>query len=156
MASDTVGDDLRIVQLDARDLRWPTSMGGHGSDAMHTDPDYSCVYVTLTTERGVSGHGLTFTLGRGNEIVLMAVKTMASLVRDRNAGEIFRQFGAFWRELTSESQLRWVSAFKVRSLYMNIKFFFKTHIVGTGKGSDAFGGGGHHKRFVGLVGATGG
>ena len=37
------------------------------SDFQH-DPDYSCVYVTLTTDNDVKGYGLTFTVGRGNEV----------------------------------------------------------------------------------------
>lgn len=79
------------------------------SKSQHTDPDYSCVYVTINTERGVYGNGLTFTLGRGTDIVAMTVKALSYLVKGRNAGEIFLAFGQFWRELTSESQLRWVN-----------------------------------------------
>lgn len=104
------GPDLRIRHIQARDVRWPTSASNSGSDAMHADPDYSCVYVAVHTDRGVTGYGLTFTLGRGTNIVLLAVNTLADLVRNRNAGDIFRKFGEFWRMLTSESQLRWVSA----------------------------------------------
>lgn len=106
--SNIKGDDLVITSITAKDMRWPTSLGGHGSDAMHTDPDYSCVYVTITTERGVYGNGMTFTLGRGTDIVAMTVKALSYLVKGRNAGDIFLSFGTFWRELTSESQLRWI------------------------------------------------
>ncbi|XP_059614230.1 mitochondrial enolase superfamily member 1-like [Phlebotomus argentipes] len=102
------GEDLRIVSVDVKDIRFPTSLGAHGSDAMHTDPDYSCVYVTLTTERGVSGNGLTFTLGRGTDVVKLSVLSMKHLLEGRNAGEIFGDFSALWRSLTSESQLRWI------------------------------------------------
>lgn len=103
------GTDLRIRTIQARDIRWPTSASSDGSDAMHVDPDYSCVYVTVLTDRGVTGHGLTFTIGRGTDVVLLAVETLADLLRNRNAGDIFKNFGDVWRELTSESQLRWVS-----------------------------------------------
>ena len=36
----------------------------------HKSPDYSAVYIVFKTDRetGVEGHGLTFTLGRGNEL----------------------------------------------------------------------------------------
>lgn len=36
----------------------------------HKSPDYSAVYIVFKTdgETGVEGHGLTFTLGRGNEL----------------------------------------------------------------------------------------
>lgn len=30
----------------------------------HTDPDYSCVYVTIHTAEGIRGYGMTFTLGK--------------------------------------------------------------------------------------------
>jgi len=106
--SNITGADLVITSITAKDMRWPTSLGAHGSDAMHTDPDYSCVYVTINTQRGVYGNGLTFTLGRGTDIVQQTVKALSYLVKGRNAGEIFLGFGKFWRELTSESQLRWI------------------------------------------------
>jgi len=106
--SNITGADLVITSITAKDMRWPTSLGAHGSDAMHTDPDYSCVYVTIYTERGTYGNGLTFTLGRGTDIVAMTVKALSYLVKGRNAGDIFLSFGKFWRELTSESQLRWI------------------------------------------------
>lgn len=78
--------------------------------AQHTDPDYSCAYVTVKTNGSTEGYGLTFTCGRGTEIVAMAVKALRSLVVGRKLrADIFARFGAFWRELTSESQLRWVS-----------------------------------------------
>ncbi|XP_055601593.1 mitochondrial enolase superfamily member 1-like [Uranotaenia lowii] len=98
----------RITTLDAKDIRWPTSLGSHGSDAMHTDPDYSCVYVTINTSDGLYGNGLTFTLGRGTDIVLLAVKAMKGMVENRTSHSIFGDFAKFWRELTSESQLRWI------------------------------------------------
>ncbi|XP_053688676.1 mitochondrial enolase superfamily member 1-like [Sabethes cyaneus] len=99
---------LNITTLDAKDIRWPTSLGAHGSDAMHTDPDYSCVYVTINTAEGTYGNGLTFTLGRGTDIVLLAVKAMKCHVENRTTASIYGNFASFWRDLTSESQLRWI------------------------------------------------
>ncbi|XP_078203970.1 mitochondrial enolase superfamily member 1 isoform X7 [Callithrix jacchus] len=60
----------RISRLSVRDVRFPTSLGGHGSDAMHTDPDYSAAYVVIETdaEDGLKGCGITFTLGKGTEV----------------------------------------------------------------------------------------
>lgn len=99
---------LNITSLEAKDIRWPTSLGAHGSDAMHTDPDYSCVYVTIHTAEGMQGYGLTFTLGRGTDIVLMAVNAMKRFVENRTTASIYQNFAKFWREITSESQLRWI------------------------------------------------
>lgn len=79
----------------------------------HTDPDYSCVYVTIKTNAPIEGYGLTFTCGRGNEIVQMGVRALSVLLVDRNLrNDIFSRFGQFWREITSETQIRWVSCQK--------------------------------------------
>lgn len=74
----------------------------------HKDPDYSCAYVILKTAKGTEGHGLTFTCGRGTEIVVAAIKSLSELVVGQTAIDIFKDFGGFWRSLTSETQLRWV------------------------------------------------
>uniref|UniRef100_A0A6Q2XF40 Mitochondrial enolase superfamily member 1 n=1 Tax=Esox lucius TaxID=8010 RepID=A0A6Q2XF40_ESOLU len=58
----------KIIKLTVRDIRFPTSLELHGSDAMHTDPDYSVAYVVIETDQGMRGYGLTFTVGRGTEI----------------------------------------------------------------------------------------
>ena len=51
-----------ITNISVRDIRFLTSDGLHGSDAIHKDPDYSCPYVTLETAvPGLTGPGLTFT-----------------------------------------------------------------------------------------------
>lgn len=97
-----------ITDVDVKDVRFPTSLLSDGSDAMHTDPDYSCAYVTLKTDKGVEGYGLTFTLGRGTEIVVQACKSMTYLLKGQKTADIFADFGSFWRKLTSESQLRWL------------------------------------------------
>lgn len=101
--------NLKIVDVIPQDIRFPTALKADGSDAMHKDPDYSCVYVTIkTSDPSLSGHGMTFTLGRGNDVVLKAVDSMSFLVKDRVVYEIYTNFGKFWRELTSETQLRWI------------------------------------------------
>jgi len=99
-----------ITRVEALDVRFPTSEGAHGSDAMHTDPDYSAAYVVLHTDRAdrLEGHGLTFTLGRGNELCVAAVDALAPLVAGLTLEEIRADMAAFWRRLTSDSQLRWV------------------------------------------------
>jgi len=99
-----------ITGVEALDIRFPTSLGKHGSDAMHTDPDYSAAYVILHTDRGdgLAGHGLTFTLGRGNELCVAGIRALAPLVVGLTLEEIRADMAGFWRSLTSDSQLRWV------------------------------------------------
>src|SRR5438093_9902664 len=71
-----------IIRLRVLDVRTPTSRSLAGSDAMHSDPDYSAAYVVLATDHrdGLEGHGLTFTIGRGTEICVTAVKALAPLI----------------------------------------------------------------------------
>jgi len=99
-----------ITGLSVRDIRTPTSRSRAGSDAMHTDPDYSAAYVVLTTDSrdGLEGHGLTFTIGRGTEVCVAAVNALKPLVAGRSLESIAADMGGFWRSLTGESQLRWI------------------------------------------------
>ncbi|MGN8117652.1 L-fuconate dehydratase [Labrys sp. 22185] len=98
-----------IVDIEVLDLRFPTSQQLDGSDAMNPDPDYSAAYVILKTDRpGLEGHGLTFTIGRGNEICCAAIKAMRHLVVGLSLEEVQADLGAFWRHVTSDSQLRWI------------------------------------------------
>ncbi|WP_240788662.1 L-fuconate dehydratase [Ramlibacter henchirensis] len=100
----------RITQLAVRDIRFPTSRSLDGSDAMNAAPDYSATYVTLHTDAkdGHVGHGLTFTIGRGNEICVAAVKSLEPFIVGRTLQEITADMGGFWRAITGDSQLRWL------------------------------------------------
>ena len=98
-----------ITSLRVLDVRFPTSQTLDGSDAMNPDPDYSAAYVILETDQpGLEGHGLTFTIGRGNEICCAAIKAMAHLVVGLTLEGIRADMGGFWRHITSDSQLRWI------------------------------------------------
>ncbi|WP_127143052.1 L-fuconate dehydratase [Pelagibacterium montanilacus] len=97
-----------ITDLEVLDLRFPTSQHLDGSDAMNPDPDYSAAYVILRTDTGEEGHGLTFTIGRGNEICCAAIEAMRHLVAGIDMAEVAADMGAFWRHVTSDSQLRWI------------------------------------------------
>ncbi|MEO8022339.1 L-fuconate dehydratase [Polaromonas sp.] len=91
------------------DVRFPTSSQLDGSDAMNQAPDYSAAYVILETDQpGLAGHGLTFTIGRGNEICCAAIRAMEHLVVGLDLAQVTRDMGQFWRHITSDSQLRWV------------------------------------------------
>jgi L-fuconate dehydratase len=99
---------VKLTRLDVFDLRAPTSRTLAGSDAVHGDPDYSVAYVVLESDAGIAGHGLSFTIGRGTEVVCAAVRALAHVVVGRELEEITADFGAFHRSLTNESQLRWL------------------------------------------------
>ena len=99
---------MKITSLDVIDLRFPTSLTHAGTDAVHTDPDYSAAYVILHTDAGLEGHGFTFTIGRGNEICADAIRAFEPLVAGRTLDDIMAAPAAFWRELAGDSQLRWL------------------------------------------------
>jgi L-fuconate dehydratase len=100
---------MRITQLIVKDIRFPTSQRLDGSDAMNPDPDYSAAYVVLKTdEAGLEGHGLTFTIGRGTEVVCAAIRALAPLVVGINLDWIREDGARFWRRVTGDSQLRWI------------------------------------------------
>lgn len=99
----------KIRSLRVEDVRFPTSKFLDGSDAMNPDPDYSAAYVVLETDTpGLEGHGLTFTIGRGNQICCAAIRAMEHLVIGLDLEWIAADMGRFWRHVTSDSQLRWI------------------------------------------------
>src|SRR3954447_7938470 len=99
-----------IVSLDVIDVRFPTSRSLDGSDAMNPDPDSSAAYVILRTDAddGLEGHGFTFTIGRGTEVVVAAVRALEPLVVGATVERLESDMGAFWRDLVGDSQLRWI------------------------------------------------
>ena len=100
---------LRITGMRVEDLRFPTSQQLDGSDAMNPDPDYSAAYVILEASRpGLEGHGLTFTIGRGNEVCCAAIEALRHLVVGLELDWIAADMGRFWRRITGDSQLRWI------------------------------------------------
>src|SRR5215467_15456584 len=77
---------------------------------MNNDPDYSAAYVVLQTDHpyGLEGHGLTFTIGRGNEVCVAAIRALAPLVIGHTLESFTSDMRAFWRHITGDSQLRWI------------------------------------------------
>ena len=99
----------KITALDAYDVRFPTSRQLAGSDAMNPDPDYSAAYLVLrTSDDDVQGHGLVFTIGRGNDVQTAAITALEYLVVGREVDGLVNDLGGFARALTSDSQLRWL------------------------------------------------
>jgi len=100
--------EIRITRVRVLDVRFPTSLGNIGSDAVNKDPDYSAAYCILETDTALEGHGLTFTLGRGNELCVAALKYLAQQAVGRSLDSITENFCAFSRLLTDDSQFRWL------------------------------------------------
>ena len=106
----TMTTTTTITDIVVRDIRFPTSRQQDGSDAMNPDPDYSAAYVILRTNHptALSGHGLAFTIGRGNEIVVAAIQALVPLLKGRTLESFTRDMAGFWRHITGDSQLRWI------------------------------------------------
>jgi L-fuconate dehydratase len=99
-----------ITEVEVKDIRFPTSRSLDGSDAMNPDPDYSAAYVILKTNHpdGLEGHGLTFTIGRGNELCVAAVRSLSHLIVGKTLESFTANMGDFYRMVSGDSQLRWL------------------------------------------------
>lgn len=104
----------RITSIEIDDVRFPTSLTADGSDAMNKDGDYSAAYVVLRTDgtaadgSPLAGYGLTFTTGRGNDIVAVAARQQAEQLVGRDVEEMVADMGGVYRFLTSDAQMRWL------------------------------------------------
>ncbi|KAI0174233.1 mandelate racemase/muconate lactonizing enzyme domain-containing protein [Pestalotiopsis sp. NC0098] len=100
--------DITITGWTTRDVRFPTSLDKTGSDAMNAAGDYSSAYCILQTDSEFSGHGMTFTIGRGNDIVCAAIEHVADRIKGRTLSSLVEDWGKTWRHLVNDSQLRWI------------------------------------------------
>jgi len=98
----------KIVRYETHDLRFPTSLTGDGTDAMNTDCDYSSAYVSIYTDDGQVGHGMTFTIGRGNDIVCRAIEELSKRLLNKDPEEFFVNMGKAWDYMCADPQLRWI------------------------------------------------
>ena len=97
----------RLTHATTHDIRFPTSRALDGSDAMNAAPDYSAAYVILHGSDGTTGHGMTFTIGRGNELCCAAIESLVALIAGRELDGLLGDLGAAWKLVTGDSQLRW-------------------------------------------------
>jgi len=100
--------DPTITRVEVLDLRFPTSRDSIGSDAVNKNPDYSAAYCILHTDGDLKGYGLTFTLGRGNELCVGAARYLAGFVEGRRLSALTDDLRIFSRQLTDDSQFRWL------------------------------------------------
>lgn len=99
-----------VIALETSDVRFPTSSSLDGSDAMNLDPDYSAAYVRVLTndDDGLEGHGFVFTIGRGNDVQVAGIRSLANHLVGRNTEDLLANMGATWRDFVWDSQLRWL------------------------------------------------
>lgn len=99
-------ESLPVSLLYSNAERKQTSLDKTGSDAMNAAGDYSSAYCILHTDSEHSGHGMTFTIGRGNEIVCQAISLLADRIKGKTLEDLVADWGKTWRYLVSDSQLR--------------------------------------------------
>ncbi|GAA4342146.1 L-fuconate dehydratase [Microbacterium rhizosphaerae] len=99
----------KITDVEVVDVRFPTSLSADGSDAMNKDADYSAAYVILRTDDpSLTGHGFTFTIGRGTDICVLAARHRAEPLLGADVDELLDDLGGTYRALKADSQLRWL------------------------------------------------
>ena len=99
----------KILRFTVEDVRFPTSKDLTGSDAIHTDPDYSATYVTAhTDDSNLKGYGIAFTIGKGNDIVAECIKYFFPTFENMNLEDIENDIGKLWYKCVDHSQLRWL------------------------------------------------
>src|SRR6056300_1589910 len=100
--------DCTITGIEIKDIRFPTSEHLDGSDAMNPDPDYSAAYCILRTSKGPEGHGMTFTIGRGNDLCVAAIRQLGEQLIGLDLSDLRAQMGPLWKKITGDSQFRWL------------------------------------------------
>ncbi|WVR05016.1 hypothetical protein IAU60_002028 [Kwoniella sp. DSM 27419] len=99
---------LKITEFSVHDIRFPTNVTGDGTDAMNKECDYSAAYIVLKTNSDLKGQGMTFTIGRGNDIVCYAIEQIANRIVGKDLDSIFGDMGAFFDFLVADPQHRWL------------------------------------------------
>ncbi|KAI9638569.1 putative mandelate racemase/muconate lactonizing enzyme [Dioszegia hungarica] len=98
----------KITGFSVHDIRFPTNVSGDGTDAMNKECDYSAAYIEIHTDGDLKGQGMTFTIGRGNDIVMYAIEAVANRIVGMEVETIFGDIGAFWTFLVGDPQHRWL------------------------------------------------
>ena len=99
----------KITKFSVQDVRFPTSKDLTGSDAIHTDPDYSATYVTAFTDQAeLKGYGIAFTIGKGNDIVAECIKHFFPIFENMDLNDLENNIGKLWFKCVDHSQLRWL------------------------------------------------
>ncbi len=100
---------MKVTGIKAQDIRFPTSKENLGTDAVHVDCDYSATYVTITTnDKNLTGLGLTFTIGKGNDLCCKTIEYFKEFILNKEITNIENEISIIWEKITNHSQLRWV------------------------------------------------
>src|SRR5437867_8159504 len=100
-----------IKKVTVKDIRYKLEKGA-GSDAIHQDPVYSYAATILEDDSGITGCGLAFTLGQGNDLVCKAAEFLANTLVNSDIEELMNDFGRVFNRLSNEQQFRWLGPHK--------------------------------------------
>jgi len=102
---------MTITRVETRDARYKLPPGD-GADAVHRDPTYAYATTILKTNSKLSGTGLAFTLGGGNDLVCELIQQLAEPLVGREIEELMADFGAVQRSIADHHLYRWLGPHK--------------------------------------------
>ncbi len=100
-----------ITSVETHDMRF-TLEPGAGADSVHADPQYSYAVTQLQTDRDLSGIGLAFTLGGGNDLVCRASEALSDVLIGREIEALMSGFADVYRAMLDHPQYRWLGPHK--------------------------------------------
>jgi L-fuconate dehydratase len=107
----TTFESMHIQAVSVRDARF-SLRAGEGSDAVHSNPQYSFAVTLLSLNSGLQGTGLALTMGLGNDLVCRAIEILAQPLLGREIEPLMAQFGSVFRAMADHPQLRWLGPHK--------------------------------------------
>jgi len=102
---------VTITRADAQDRRFAL-LNGAGSDAVHTNGEYAFAVTQLHTDCGLTGCGITLTMGNGNRVVCDIIEQLTATLVGRELEELMAEFGAVSQRLADDPSLRWLGPHK--------------------------------------------
>jgi len=102
---------VTITRADAQDRRFALHSGA-GSDAIHTNGEYAFAVTQLHTDCGLTGCGITLTMGNGNRVVCDVIDQLTATLVGREIEELMAEFGAVSKRLADDPALRWLGPHK--------------------------------------------
>jgi L-fuconate dehydratase len=102
---------VTITRADAQDRRFAL-LNGAGSDAVHTNGEYAFAVTQLHTDCGLTGCGITLTMGNGNRVVCDIIEQLTATLVGREIEELMAEFGAVSQRLADDPSLRWLGPHK--------------------------------------------
>jgi L-fuconate dehydratase len=102
---------VTITRADAQDRRFALHSGA-GSDAIHTSAEYAFACTRLHTDCGLTGCGITLTMGNGNREVCDVIEQLAATLVGREIEDLMAEFGVVSERLADDPALRWLGPHK--------------------------------------------